>query len=178
MRSSVLFPSRNLYISHVAFEPSKGFRFQKQPMTAVITVGQSFCVCIRVQLRDQKCFCPEVLSCGMRQGKRLTSLSPFFFLVWTDRDSTSLSNWSTCMFRVSMVFYTERRKQVTLNSGLCPNSLSKIKAQTLERTWHSGQTSCSSHTCIMWGILPWATVLFPPSLSELDLLSEPNPDLL
>lgn len=34
----------------------------------------------------------------------LTSLSPFFFLFWTERDSTSLSNWSTCMFNVSIVF--------------------------------------------------------------------------
>lgn len=34
-----------------------------------------------------------------------TSLSPFFFLVWTERDSTSLSNWSTCMFSVSIVFW-------------------------------------------------------------------------
>lgn len=39
-----------------------------------------------------------------RQESRLTSLSPFFFLVWTERDSTSLSNWSTCMFSVSIMF--------------------------------------------------------------------------
>jgi len=38
-------------------------------------------------------------------------LSPFFFLVWTDRDSTSLSNWSTCMFNVSIVFWRRKRKE-------------------------------------------------------------------
>lgn len=40
-----------------------------------------------------------------KNQRTLTSLSPFFFLVWTERDSTSLSNWSTCMFSVSIMFW-------------------------------------------------------------------------
>lgn len=44
----------------------------------------------------------------IRWEHTLTSLSPFFFLVWTERDSTSLSNWSTCMFRVSIVFWARK----------------------------------------------------------------------
>lgn len=48
----------------------------------------------------------------MGSGNTLTSLSPFFFLVWTDRDSTSLSNWSTCMFNVSIVFWRRNKGNV------------------------------------------------------------------
>lgn len=42
---------------------------------------------------------------------QLTSLSPFFLRVWTESDSTSLSNWSTCIFKVSIVFWEEGREE-------------------------------------------------------------------
>lgn len=47
----------------------------------------------------------------IRDGYGLTSLSPFFFLVWTESDSTSLSNWSTSMFNVSIVFWRKERER-------------------------------------------------------------------
>lgn len=53
-----------------------------------------------------------------RKNKTLTSLSPFFFRVWTDSDSTSLSNWSTCMFKVSIVFC-----KGTKSSHYCTSSM-------------------------------------------------------
>lgn len=51
----------------------------------------------------------------IRDDNTLTSLSPFFFLVWTERDSTSLSNWSTCMFNVSIVFWRRDGKKNRVN---------------------------------------------------------------
>lgn len=53
----------------------------------------------------------EETSERIREENKLTSLSPFFFLVWTERDSTSLSNWSTCMFSVSIVFWKKDGKK-------------------------------------------------------------------
>lgn len=70
---------------------------------------------------------------GFRDKSRLTSLSPFFFLVWTDRDSTSLSNWSTCMFNVSIVFWDKRGGEGQIGSEL---KQKKTKKHYLELSWH------------------------------------------